>query len=375
MTPNDAQGAGPAGKTSDGPHIPKFCKAGVMTKEGPDFKVEVLTVPTPEPGPTELLIRLNCTGICRSDIGFMRTDFGHKLSSFGVQSPGHEGAGVVVKVGELVKDWKVGDRAGIKPMWSTCQNCQLCWTDKEAYCPTRLNSGMRVTGSYQQYITSPAHYTQPIPDGVPDHVAGPLMCSASTIYRSIRESKLQHGQWALFPGGGGGVGLQGVQICAALGLRPIVIDTGADKRAICMEFGAEAFIDFKEVEDVAAEVVAIADGIGAHGVFVTAPSAYSYAVACIGTRVGGCILAVGLPPFDSPMIVGATPRQFIYQNLMIKGTLTASRRDFADVLDLAKRGKLKSITTEVFPIDRLPEAVEKVARAEVVGRCVVDFNS
>lgn len=80
-------------------------------------------------------------------------------------------------------------------------------------------------------------------------------------------------------------------------------------------------------------------------------------------------------PFDSPMIVGATPRQLIYQNLMIKGTLTASRRDFADVLDLAKRGKLKSITTEIFPIDRLPEAVEKVYRAQVVGRCVVDFNS
>ncbi|KAH6974570.1 chaperonin 10-like protein, partial [Ilyonectria sp. MPI-CAGE-AT-0026] len=342
--------------------IPKFCKAGVMTQEGEDFKVEVQMVPVPEPGPNEVLIRLNCTGICHSDVHFMMGQFGYKLSSFGVKSPGHEGAGVIVKLGSLVKDWKVGDRAGIKPMWTTCQNCELCWSDREGYCPTRLNSGMRVTANRSEIVTSPAHYTQPLPDGVDDYTAGPIMCSASTIYRSIRESNLRHGQWAVFPGGGGGVGLQGVQIAAALGMRPIAIDTGEEKKKLCLSLGAEAFIDFKEVEDVAAEVVALADGIGAHGVFVTAPSAYSYAIACVGTRVGSSIMAVGLPPFDDPMIVGASPKQLIYQNLMIKGTLTASRRDISEVLDLAKRGKIKPVTTAVYPIDQLPDAVEKVHR-------------
>ncbi|KAM0426391.1 hypothetical protein ACHAPT_008437 [Fusarium lateritium] len=354
--------------------IPKFCKAGVMTREGKDFKVEVQMVPVPEPGPNDVLIKLNCTGICHSDIHFMMGDFGYKMSSFGVKSPGHEGVGVIVKLGSLVTDWKVGDRVGIKPMWYTCQNCELCWIDKEAYCPKRLNSGMRVTGSYQQYVTSPAHYTLPLPDGVDDYTAGPIMCSASTIYRSISESSLRHGQWALFPGGGGGVGIQGVQIAAALGMRPIVIDTGEEKRKLCLELGAEAFIDFKQVSDVAREVITIADGIGAHGVFVTAPSAYSSAIDCIGTRVGACIMAVGLPPFDDPMIVEATPKQLIYQNLMIKGTLTASWRDFCEALDLAKRGKLKSVATGVYPFDKLPEAVDMVHGGKVAGRLVVDFN-
>jgi propanol-preferring alcohol dehydrogenase len=105
-------------------------------------------------GPTEVLIRLNCTGICHSDIHFMMGDFGFKMSNFGVKSPGHEGAGVIVKIGELVTDWKVGDRAGIKPMWYTCQNCELCCTDKEGYCPKRLNSGMRVTGKYLTFLDS-----------------------------------------------------------------------------------------------------------------------------------------------------------------------------------------------------------------------------
>ena len=125
-----------------------------------------------------------------------------------------------------------------------------------------------LTGSYKEYIVSPERYTTLIPDGVSDYVAGPIMCSASTAYTSIRESKLRPGQWAVFPGGGGGVGIQGVQLAVAMGLRVVAIDTGAERRAMCKKYGAEHFVDFKEVEDPAAEVVKLTDG-GAHAVFVT----------------------------------------------------------------------------------------------------------
>jgi alcohol dehydrogenase, propanol-preferring len=128
------------------------------------------------------------------------------------------------------------------------------------------------TGTYQQYIVSPARYTSPIPDGVPDHVAAPIMCSASTMVRSLNDSGLKPGNWAAFPGGAGGVGIQGVQVAKAFGIRPIVIDTGEAKKKLALEMGAEAFVDFKEVGDVAEEVKKIADGIGAHGVFITGKS-------------------------------------------------------------------------------------------------------
>jgi D-arabinose 1-dehydrogenase-like Zn-dependent alcohol dehydrogenase len=143
-------------------------------------------------------------------------------------------------------------------------------------------------------VTSPARYTQPIPKGVDDYTAGPIMCSASTIYRSIVESNLKPGDWAVFPGGGGGVGIQGVQLAAAMGMRPIVVDTGAEKKELTLKRGAEAFVDFKEVKDVAAEIIKVADGIGAHGVFVTAPSAYGSAISYIGKRVGGSVMCIGL---------------------------------------------------------------------------------
>lgn len=68
------------------------------------------------------------------------------MSTFGVRSPGHEGAGVVVKVGANVKNFKLGDRAGIKPLLDTCGACELCWGDKETYCRTAIHAGLMAPG-------------------------------------------------------------------------------------------------------------------------------------------------------------------------------------------------------------------------------------
>lgn len=207
---------------------------------------------------------------------------------------------------------------------------------------------------------------------MPDEIAAPIMCSASTIYRSILESNLKAGSWVAFPGGGGGVGIQGVQLAKAFGMRPIVIDTGGDKRKLAMEMGAEAFVDFKEVDDPAKTVVDTADGVGVHGVFVTAPAAYKTAVSYVGDRVGAVVMCIGLPAKGSTLL-GADPCDFCFKNLTIKGTLVGSRRDTAAALDFARRGMLKQIS-EIYPINRLPEAVEKLRRGEVAGRIVVNFN-
>jgi propanol-preferring alcohol dehydrogenase len=164
------------------------------------------------------------------------------------------------------------------------------------------------------------------------------MCSASTVYRSIIESNLKAGSWVCFPGGGGGVGIQGVQLAKAVGLRPVVVDTGADKRKLALELGAEAFVDFKDSEDPSKSVIEIADGVGVHGVFVTAPAAYKTALSYVGDRVGSMVMCIGLPEKGS-MILGTDPCEYIFKNLSIKGTLVGSQRDTAAALDFARRGK------------------------------------
>lgn len=226
----------------------------------------------------------------------MAADWGlGKMSDYGTKCAGHEGSGVIVKVGDRVRNLKVGQRAGYKPIADTCGVCELCRTDKECYCAKAQFTGFHCDGSYKEYVRSPERYTTLIPDGVSDYVAGPVMCSASTIYTSLKASSLRPGQWAVFPGGGGGVGIQGVQLAEAMGLRPIVVDTGEDRKKLALSLGAEKFVDFKESKDAAKEVVEICDGIGAHGVFVTAPQAYPAALTYLGSRCGGQVMCIALP--------------------------------------------------------------------------------
>jgi len=199
------------------------------------------------------------------------------------------------------------------------------------------------------------------------------MCSASTIYTSINESGLKPGDWAVFPGGGGGVGMQGLQLAKAMGLRPVAIDTGADKKKLCMETaGAEHFIDFKETPAVTEEVIKICDGIGAHAVFVTAVQAYPQSVSYLGGRVGGKVMCVGLPPAGT-LHIDVDPGQMCFKKQGVQGTLVSSMGDVDKTLDFAKRGLLKPIYT-VYPLSQFNDAVQKLRRGEIAGRAVIDFN-
>jgi D-arabinose 1-dehydrogenase-like Zn-dependent alcohol dehydrogenase len=199
------------------------------------------------------------------------------------------------------------------------------------------------------------------------------MCSASTIYTSIKESNLRPGDWAVFPGAGGGVGLQGVQLAKAMGLRAVAVDTGEDKKKLCLETGgAEEFIDFKKVDNVAEEIVRICDGIGAHGVFVTAVQSYPSSISYLGSRVGGRVMCIGLPPVGK-FHMDVDPGQMCFRKQSVTGTLVSSMADVDKTLDFAKRGLLKPIYT-VYPLSQFNEVVQKLRRGEIAGRAVIDFN-
>ena len=220
-----------------------------------------------------------------------------KMSDCGVMSPGHEGVGKIVALGPNVPDTlglKVGDRAGIKPLWTSCNSCMLCTTDREMYCTAGKQTGLHVPGSYQQYVLGEASHVMKIPDGVPDDVAAPIMCSGATIYRAIKEAGFQAGDWVAFVGAGGGVGHMGVMYAKAMGMRAIAVDGGSEKAEMCKRIGAEHYVDFTQVQDVNAEVIRLTDGSGAHGVIVTATSGAAYRSAVGMLRTSGTLMCIGL---------------------------------------------------------------------------------
>lgn len=99
------------------------------------------------PGPGDVLIKLNATGLCLSDVHFMLNDWAlPKMSELGTKCAGHEGSGVIVKVGEQVKTLKVGQRAGFKPIQDVCHSCEYCKIGKEQYCAKAVMTGSHCDG-------------------------------------------------------------------------------------------------------------------------------------------------------------------------------------------------------------------------------------
>ena len=129
--------------------VPSEGWAGVVVDEGPGFTLDVVKVRVPEPRPGDVLIKLNVTGLCLSDVKFMQGDIGFdKMSTYGIRSCGHEGVGVIVKIGSNVESLKVGQRVGYKPIWDTCHSCEHCRSGKDNYCPKLIQTGIAVPGQY-----------------------------------------------------------------------------------------------------------------------------------------------------------------------------------------------------------------------------------
>jgi len=177
-------------------------------------------------------------------------------------------------------------------------------------------------GTFQEYVLTDGRYASRIPEGVSDEEAGPIMCGGVTAYTACKRSACRPGQWIAMLGAGGGLGHLGVQYAKAMGLRVIAVDGGDEKERLCKDLGAEEYLDFTKVEDVAAEVQRITK-YGAHACIVFAAARQSYQLAPNLLRPGGTVVVVGLPK-DTDVLAGAPPIQLALRRLNIVGSVTGT---------------------------------------------------
>lgn len=140
--------------------IPPTQTAGWIHNPGPDCVLQIRNdVPVQKPSAGELLVKLECSGICHSDC--------HNLTQPGkyTEVPGHEGVGTVVSLGPDVSSDLLGKRVGIKWLWNACQKCSSCKQGKENHCGKQKNTGRNTWGTLQAYIVADAQFVTMIPDG------------------------------------------------------------------------------------------------------------------------------------------------------------------------------------------------------------------
>lgn len=315
----------------------------------------------PVPGPLEALVRVELTGVCHTDLHAVRGDWPTPPTLPFV--PGHEGVGTVVAVGEDVTRVRVGDQVGNAWLASACGQCEHCQTGWETLCPEQHNSGYSVDGSFADHMLVDSRYCAVLPEGVDLASAAPILCAGVTVYKGLKVSGTQPGQWVLVSGIGG-LGHLAVQFAVAMGLRVVAIDVDESKLALARKHGAEATVNAHEPDPVG-EIVR-ATGGGAHGALVTAVSASAFPQSVAGLRRGGTVVLVGLPPQTFPLDILAT----VLGGLTVRGSIVGTRKDMAEALDFLARGLVRP-TLSVRPLDEVNEVLAEMERGSIDGRVVL----
>ncbi|KAI9665779.1 MAG: hypothetical protein M1821_003713 [Bathelium mastoideum] len=355
--------------------IPKTYKAAVYDDPG-TISTKIEELPTPEPGPGEVLVNLTHSGVCHSDLGVMTNSwYALPAPTQKGQVGGHEGVGHVVKMGPGTEGSavKVGDRVGIKWVSARCDSCAPCLEGHDGVCLNQKISGYYTPGTFQQYVLGPANYVTPIPEGLDSAAAAPMLCAGVTTYSALRKSGAQAGQWVVVMGAGGGLGHIAVQLAArAMALRVIGIDHGS-KRQIVLDSGAEHFIDHTE-GNVVQDVLKATGGFGAHAALVLTAANAAYAQVMDLLRFGGRAVCVGIPEGEPKPIAKAWPQTMIAKELSIVAVAVGDRREAIETLDFAARGLVKS-HFRVEKMDKLTEVFQEMNDAKIQGRVVLDLSN
>jgi alcohol dehydrogenase, propanol-preferring len=337
----------------------KTMKAAVVRAFGKPLTIEELPVPTPGPG--EVLVKIMATGVCHTDLHAADGDWAVKPTPPFV--PGHEGAGIVAALGAGVTNLKEGDAVGIAWLHDACGSCEHCITGWETLCESQHNSGYGVNGSFAEYALGAAAYVGRLPASVDFAAIAPILCAGVTTYKGIKETEARPGEW-LAISGIGGLGHLGIQYAKAMGLRVVALDVSEEKLALARSRGAELAVNAK-ASDAVAQVIACTNG-GAHGVLVTAasPSAFSQALQLARRR--GTVSLVGLPPGTFPMPIV----DMVLKRITVRGSIVGTRKDLAEALEFAARGKVRAHIHEARLEDINPVFAELRA-GKVDGRVVL----
>jgi propanol-preferring alcohol dehydrogenase len=170
-----------------------FMKAMSLTKpmvceESP---LQLMNVPMPTPGPTQVLVKVEVCGVCRTDLHLIEGDInpqGYPIV------PGHQAVGLVYSVGNDVTTIEIGDRVGVPWLNSACGNCQFCQSGSENLCNNAQYTGFHMNGGFAEYVLADSRFVLPLPDIISSHQAAPLLCAGIIGYRSLKKSDLVAGE-------------------------------------------------------------------------------------------------------------------------------------------------------------------------------------
>ena len=358
-------------------------RAALLHNTG-DEKLEIVDdIEVDAPGPGEVTIKIEATGVCHSDLHAMQGSLPQPAPFV----PGHEGAGIISAVGEGVTALAEGDHVVVA--WSPpCGKCNNCVERKQPHLCVMIQFaiagvprfkrngedvyGMAGTGTFAEYLTVPQEAAVKIDDDIPFEIASLIGCGVSTgVGAAINTAKVTPGSKVVVFGCGG-VGIAAIQGAHVAGASIIVaVDLNDDKLELAKKFGATHGCKPDDLAALQAELTG--DGFDyafeAIGLPVTMRAAYD------AVRRGGTACVIGVGAMDKEVSFNGFEIFFSEKNFM--GSYYGSvdvRSDFHRLLSLWKSGQLDldGMITNRMKIDEINEAFDIMRKGEAI-RTVITF--
>jgi propanol-preferring alcohol dehydrogenase len=333
-------------------------KAAVVKSFDKPLRIE--QVAKPVAGAGEIVVRIEASGLCHTDIHAAHGDWPVKPAPPFI--PGHEGVGIVESVGLNVTEVMVGDRVAIPWLGYACGTCDYCVSGWETLCHEQRNTGYSVDGGFAEFVLANARYVVRVPEGIDPVEAAPLTCAGVTTYKAVKLSGAKSSDLvAVF--GIGGLGHLALQYARIAGARVVAVDIHDDKLKLARELGAEFTVN-AATTDPAAEIQRLG-GADAAIALAAAPKPFEQAYRSL--RRGGTLVFVGLPAenhIELPIF------ETVLNGITIVGSIVGTRLDLREVFELHAAGKTRVIYEER-PLEQVNDAIEEVERGDVQARVVL----
>lgn len=337
-------------------------KAAVVHEFGKALTIEELDIP--DIRPDQILVKMTACGVCHTDLHAAAGDWPKKPSLPFI--PGHEGVGIVAKVGSNVTWVKEGDEVGVPWLYSACGHCEHCLGGWETLCAKQEETGYSVNGCFAEYVVADPNYVARLPKGIDPIKVAPVLCAGLTVYKGLKMTDTKAGNWVAISGVGG-LGQMAVQYGVAMGLNVIAVDIDDSKLETARKLGAALTVNARET-DPAAFIQKEVGGV--HGGLITAVSTKAFSQAMGYVRAGGTLVLNGLPPGEFPISIF----DMVMKGTTIRGSIVGTRLDMIEALSFFADGKVTSVT-QTDKLENINDIFAKLEEGKVEGRIVIDFRS
>ncbi len=334
-------------------NIRKLMRA--MMLEAPGQPLTPACIPTPRPGPGQVLVRVHACGVCRTDLHVADGELTRPKLPLIL---GHEIAGTVAGLGDGVTQFQIGDRIGVPWLGWTCGECRFCRRGQENLCERALFTGYTLDGGYADHTVADQRYCFRLPDGYDFAEAAPLLCAGLIGYRSYRMAGPNAQRLGIYGFGAAAHIIAQVAVQQGRQVYAFTRPGDTETQAFALRLGAVWAGDSTALPPEPLDAAIIFAPVGA-----LVPAALR------ATAAGGVVVCGGIHMSDIP----GFPYHLLWEERVIRSVANLTRQDGEELLAVTAQAGVRP-SVQRFRLEQANEALERLRRGQITGAAVLTME-